>query len=102
MAIIIKALGADTITASGTTTAYTVPASKSAVVKNIRLVNGNTSDTPALNLFVKPSGTPSPMHIHTMDFIIPASTTLVIGDVVTLGQVTRFRSSSHRHRIWGT
>jgi hypothetical protein len=40
MAMIVKALGFQTITQSGTATLYTVPAAKSAVINNVRIVNG--------------------------------------------------------------
>lgn len=88
MAIIIKSLGANTITGAGTTTAYTVPASRSALVKSIRLTNGLTGgQTAALNLYVKPSGAGSTARrIHDKNFTIAAKGSLIIEDAVTLGQ----------------
>src|SRR6266487_2401728 len=87
MAILIKTLAANTI--AGTATLYTVPAAKSAVVNNIRLVNAGTVTTPALNLNVKPSGSSFSWRIHKKNFMISnvqPDATVVIKDVVTLGQ----------------
>ncbi|MCI0748446.1 MAG: hypothetical protein L0Y58_23820 [Verrucomicrobia subdivision 3 bacterium] len=89
MAITIKALGANIIAAIGTTALYSVPAGKSAVVKNIRLVNNHaTLATPVLNLYAKPaSGTAR--RIYNKDFTIPAKEDFIIEDVVTLGTLDK-------------
>jgi len=85
MANIIKALGANTITITGTHDLYTVPASGSAIVNSIRLVNGTTAVTSALNLYVVPSGGTA-RRIHKKDFTLPASGSQILQDPVTLGQ----------------
>jgi hypothetical protein len=72
MAFIIKPLGKQTVTSSGTATLYTVPAGKSALVNSIRMVNGDTSAaTPSLKLFVKPSGGTS-LQIYNVNFTLAA------------------------------
>jgi hypothetical protein len=87
MAIIVKSLGSGTLTVSGTATVYTVPASKSALINNLRLVNGNSSVSAALNLWVRPSGGASvSRRIYDKGFTLAASESKVIEDVVTLGQ----------------
>lgn len=85
MAILIKALGATTVATSGTATLYTVPAAKSAIVNNLRLVNGGTNPSPALNLYVRASGGVS-RRIHNRDFTIAGNGSLVLPDVMTLAQ----------------
>jgi hypothetical protein len=85
MAFVIKALGANTIIVTGTADLYTVPAAKSALVTSVRLVNGTTAVTTALNLYVKPSGATA-RRINKKDFTIAASMSLVVEDAVTLGQ----------------
>ena len=90
MAFIIKALGAGTLTVSGTADLYTVPAGKSAVINNVRLVNGNSTATSAMNLYVQPSGA-TDVRIYNKDFTISSSLSMVIPDVVTLGQGDKLR-----------
>jgi hypothetical protein len=90
MAITVKALGAGTITASGTATLYTVPTSKSAAVNNLRLINAGTATSGALNLYVKPSGSGSTARLiykknFTMSNVTP-NANLIITDAITLGQ----------------
>lgn len=86
MANIIKTLKAGNLMGAGTTV-YAVPAGKSALVKSIRLVNGlTTGATTALNLYVKPSGAGTARRIHDRNFTIATKGSLVIDDVVTLGQ----------------
>ena len=85
MAFIVKALGAGTLTLTGTSDLYTVPDPKSAIVNNVRLVNGTTAVTTAMNLYVKPSGGTA-MRIYKKDFTLAASTSLVLDDLVTLGK----------------
>src|SRR5438876_7452347 len=84
MAIIIKALGAGTISVSGTSDLYTVPTTGSAIVSSVRLVNGTTAVTTAMNLYAKPSGLTA-RRIHNKDFTLAAGLGLVLEDVVTLG-----------------
>lgn len=86
MAYIVKSLGSNTIVTSGTTNLYTVPAGKSAMVSNVRLTNGNTGPTPALNLQVKPSGSATARRIYDKDFTISALLNWNMEDAVTLGQ----------------
>ncbi len=87
MAFIIKSLGTKTIVFSGTTTTlYTVPTGKSALVNNIRLSNGNPSAaSPQLKLQVKPSGGTA-RNIDDVDFTIGQLASRNIEDVITLGQ----------------
>ncbi len=86
MAVIIKSLAAGTVP-SGTTDIYTVPAGRSAVVNNVRVVNGNTTTSPAMNLLVKASGSSTTARrIHDKDFTLGPKTKVVIEDVVTLGE----------------
>ena len=85
MAFVVKTLGAATLIVSGTADLYTVPANKSALVSNVRLVNGLAAATTAMNLYVKPSGGTA-RRIHKKDFTIAATLSLVVEDLVTLGQ----------------
>src|SRR5882672_1811044 len=85
MAIIIKALGAGSITITGTIDLYTVPTNRSAIVSNVRVVNATTSTTPLLNLYVKPSGSTA-RRIAKKDFTIAVGSMLLIEDVLTVGQ----------------
>lgn len=102
MAFIIKPLGKQTVTASGTATLYTVPAGKSALVNNIRMVNGDASaPTPTLKLFVKPSGATS-RQIHDVNFTLSARQLLRFEDVVTLGEgdaVQLYLNNTHAQGI---
>ena len=84
MAIIIKTLGGGTISAVGSADLYTVGASKSALVHNVRLVNGTTASTSAMNLYVKPSGGTA-RRIAKQDFTILANGLFVMPDPVTMG-----------------
>ena len=85
MAMIIKTLKSGNLVPAGTT-AHAVPSGKSWLIKNIRLVNGLTSGpTAALNLYVKPSGGTA-RRIHDRNFTIATKGSLVLDDVVTLGQ----------------
>ena len=85
MAFIIKPLGKQNVTASGTATLYTVPAGKSALVNNIRMVNKDvTNPTPSMTLNVVPSGGTA-RHINNVNFTITARQLATIEDVVTLG-----------------
>jgi hypothetical protein len=85
MAIIIKTLGAATISTQPTTSdLYTAPTNKSALVSSVRLVNQNAAPTDAMNLYVKPSGATA-RRIHKKDFTLTGNLCLVLDDVVTLG-----------------
>jgi len=87
MAIVIKALDARIVTASGLTVLYTVPTAKSAVIDNVRLVNNDgAAQTPTMRLEIKPSGGGTARLIHKKDFTIAASGSFVMPDQVTLGQ----------------
>ena len=86
MAIIIKALGANTIGVTGTADLYTVPPNKSAVVYNIRLVNGTDATTHQINAFVKPSSAAqSARRIYKKDYPFVGKASLILEDVLTLG-----------------
>jgi len=86
MAFIVKTLGAGTLVAASVTAdLYTVPSGKSALVSSLRLVNGTSAVTSTLNLYVKPSGA-NARHIHKPAFTIPASQSVIIEDLVSLGQ----------------
>jgi hypothetical protein len=86
MAIIVKLLAAETFSASSKDL-YTVPNGKSAIVRSVRLVNGNASPTPTMNLYVKASGASTiARRLHDKDFTISAKGGLVVQDAVTLGQ----------------
>jgi len=100
MAFIIKPLGLNNVTVSGTTSLYTVPAGKSALVNNIRLVNGHaTAATPTLNLFVKPSSASSQhLYMHNVNFTLALKELLLFDNVLTLGEgdaVKLAMSSNH-------
>ncbi len=85
MAITIKTLGAATLTATGWADLYTVPATFSALVSSIRLVNQNAATTDAMVLYVKPSGGTA-RRIHKNNFTLAGNLCLPLEDVVTLGQ----------------
>jgi len=85
MANIIKALGAGTITVTGTADLYTVPANKSAIVYSVRLVNVTAATTDPMNLYAKPSGLTA-RRIAKKDFTLAATALFLAEDVVTLGQ----------------
>jgi len=86
MANIIKALGVGTITTTGSVQdLYTVPDPRSAIVNNIRLTNGNATNTLTANLYVKPSGSGTTARlIAKKDHVLAANSMLLIEDVVTL------------------
>lgn len=86
MAIFIKNLAAGTLIGPGTTKVYKVPVGSSAMIKNIRLVNGLANiPTTVLNLLVRPYGSTQPRLICPRNFTIEANGSLVIDDVLTLG-----------------
>ncbi len=85
MAFIIKALGFGTATSTNTANLYVVPSGKSALVNNIRLVNGGTAVVSSVNVSVQPSGGTA-RRIYMKDFSIAANQSLVLDDAVTLGQ----------------
>jgi hypothetical protein len=94
MAIIMRLLGAETYSATSKDL-YTVPEGKSAIVENIRLVNSNTSPTPVMNLYVKPSGAGTvARRLHDKDFTMTAKASLVISDAVTLGPGDKLQLTS--------
>jgi hypothetical protein len=85
MALIIKTLAAGSASLTSNDL-YTVPASKSAVVYNIRLVNDATVSS-TTNLQVKPSNTSLPTaRLYKKDHSIPAGGMLLVEEQVTLGQ----------------
>lgn len=81
MTISIKSL-ADGQLANSKGTLYTTPASTQAIVKNIILVNTNTSSE-TVNLYFKASGGTS-RRLIPKDTTLPASNSLVMDDLVTL------------------
>lgn len=81
MTVNIKSL-ADGQLANGKGTIYTTPASTQAIVKNIILVNTNTSSE-TVNLYFKKSGGTS-RRLIPKDTSLPASNSLVMDDLVTL------------------
>jgi hypothetical protein len=81
MTVSIKSL-ADGQLANSKGTLYTTPASTRAIVKNIILVNTNTS-TETVNLYFKKSGGTS-RRLIPKDTALPASNKLVMDDVITL------------------
>lgn len=86
MAIFIKIPAAGTLIGPGTTTAYKVLPARSAIVKNIRLVNGLANiPTCVLNLLVRAYGSTQPRLICPRNFTIEANGSRVIDDVLTLG-----------------
>lgn len=86
MAIFIKNLAAGTLIGPGTTTVYKVPVGRSAIVKNIRLINGLANiPSGVLNLLVRPYGSTQPRLIYQRNFTIAANDSLVIDDALTLG-----------------
>lgn len=85
MAVIIKALGAGTITTTGTTDLFpALGTNKSALVHNVRLVNTTAASTTAMNLYVVPSGGTA-RRIYKKDFFLAANVLQLIDDAVTLG-----------------
>ena len=92
MAIYIKSLAQGTIITYGAPPVdlYTVPAGRSALINNIRLVNLNGATTDAMNLYVKPAASAA-KRIHTKDFTIAANTLLPLEDVVTLGAADKIQ-----------
>ena len=85
MAFIVKTLAANTLTAAGTTSLYAVPAGKSALVTSVRLVN-NGANTPDVTLLVDPSGSAVARRITKQAYALPIGGSMVMEDVVTLGQ----------------
>ena len=85
MAFIVKTLAANTLTAAGTTSLYAVPAGKSALVTSVRLVN-NGANTPDVTLLVDPSGSAVARRITKQAYALPVGGSMVMEDVVTLGQ----------------
>ncbi len=85
MAFIVKTLAANTLTAAGTTSLYAVPAGKSALVTSVRLTN-NGANTPDVTLLVDPSGSAVARRITKQAYALPIGGSMVMEDVVTLGQ----------------
>ncbi len=85
MAFIVKALGAGTWTLTGSYDPYTVPDGKSAMVMSVRLANGSATIAPTVNVYVKPSGATA-RRIAKKDHVLALGTSLVLEDVLTLGQ----------------
>ena len=81
MSVNIKSL-ADGQLANSKAAIYTTPASTQAIVKNIILVNTNTSSE-TVNLYFKASGGTS-RRLIPKDTSLPASNSLVMDNVVTL------------------
>lgn len=81
MTVSIKSL-ADGQLANSKGTIYTTPASTQAIVKNIILVNTNTS-AETVNLFKKVSGGTS-RRVIPKDTLLPAGNSLVMDDLLTL------------------
>ncbi|MBI2927039.1 MAG: hypothetical protein HYY24_15195 [Verrucomicrobia bacterium] len=82
MALTIKALKAGVRTTNGTEE-YTVPANKSAVVYNIRVVNGSTTNSVTLNFYAVAPGQAA-FRIYKSNHSLAAKGLVVVGDPVTL------------------
>lgn len=68
----------------GSTIAYKVPVGRSAIVKNIRLINGLTNvPTSVINLSVRSAG--RVMLLSKRNFTIEANGIRIVDDVLTLG-----------------
>ena len=85
MAFIVKTLAAGTLGGAGTTSLYSVPAGTSALVTSVRLTN-NGANTPDITLLVDPSGSAVARRITKQAYALPIGGSMVMEDVVTLGQ----------------
>jgi hypothetical protein len=89
MALIIKTLAAGNKNATSFHDLYPVPATRSAVVYSIRLVNSG-SNAAAINLYARPSGG-SDWRIYERDYSMAAGAMVLVEDPLTLGAGDKVR-----------
>lgn len=84
MALVVKMLKSGNVNAGGYTDLYAVPASKSAMVTSVRLMNAGTLSG-SVSLFVQPSSGAERRINKLLEGIAPG-TMLLMQDPITLGQ----------------
>lgn len=85
MAFIVKALGAGTITATGSVDGYTVPTKMSAIVTSIRMVHGLVGGlVPTMSVRVQAAGAGTSRAL-TKNTAVTETAMWVLEDQITLG-----------------